>query len=105
MDCIVLSGSPRSARWADVFTGSSSTLDAPNFRVRVFEKEQGTDLRRSGSWLLISSSCPKAWPASRIKQRAKIFAYKDIEFRRFRFESFQGDGLSKTSRARNTVPT
>ncbi|MBB4237352.1 DUF5086 family protein [Rhizobium esperanzae] len=81
MDSIILSVSPKTVRWADVYKGAGSRLADPYFHVRVFEKDKGTPpwaFRERAPHLVVT---PEALAASRTKQHAKIYAYKDVEFR------------------------
>jgi hypothetical protein len=79
-ESIILSVSPRVVRWAEVYKSIGSGED-PYFHARVFEKEKGTKpwvFKQLALHLVVT---PQAVEASRIKQRARVYAYKDVEFR------------------------
>ncbi|MFS8145145.1 DUF5086 family protein [Rhizobium sp. R635] len=78
-ETIILSVSAKTVRWADVYK-TTGRPDDPYFHVRVIEKEKGTEpwvFKELAHHLVVT---PQALDASRIKRKAKTYAYKDVEF-------------------------
>lgn len=78
-ETVVLSVSPSTVRWADVYKVAGRS-DDPYLHVRVLEKKKGT-----APWVFKELAhhlvaTPQALEASRIKRKAKTYAYKDVEF-------------------------
>lgn len=76
---VVLSVTPTVTRWAAVYR--EARADDPYVHARVFEKRKGTSpwvFRELADHLVVT---PEALAASRIRQTAKTWSYKDVEFR------------------------
>ncbi|WP_245314270.1 DUF5086 family protein [Rhizobium sp. R634] len=78
-ETVVLSVSSSTVRWADVYK-ITGRADDPYLHLRVLEKKKGTDpwvFKELAHHLVVT---PQALEASRIKRKAKTYAYKDVEF-------------------------
>ncbi|NEJ73996.1 DUF5086 domain-containing protein [Rhizobium phaseoli] len=77
----ILSLSPRTVRWATVYKVPDLAERDPYYHVEVIEKERHTppwQFKRFATHLVVTS---EALDRSRLKQKAKTYFYKDIEFR------------------------
>lgn len=75
---VVLAVTPSSVLWAAVHR--TPQHDDPYYHVEVFEKKKGSE-----PWLYTRlvphlAVTPEALAASRVDKKAKLYAYKDLEF-------------------------
>ncbi|EJN03084.1 DUF5086 family protein [Phyllobacterium sp. YR531] len=76
---LVLSVTPHKVRWAAIYN-SPQTGD-PFYHVQVFEKDRGTKPWVFKLLALHLVVTPQALAASRSGKQAKVYQYKDVEFR------------------------
>lgn len=78
---VILSVSPRTVRWATVYKHPDPADHDPYYHVEVIEKEQGSppwQFKRLAAHLVVTAD---ALDRSRLRQKAKTYFYKDLEFR------------------------
>ncbi|EJT02414.1 DUF5086 family protein [Rhizobium sp. CCGE 510] len=78
---VILSLSPRTVRWATIYKVPDPADHDPYYHVEVIEKERHTppwQFQRLATHLVVTA---EALDRSRLKQKAKTYFYKDIEFR------------------------
>ncbi|HWT58804.1 MAG TPA: DUF5086 family protein [Rhizobium sp.] len=78
---VILSRSPRTVRWATIYKVPDPADHDPYYHLEVIEKERRTppwQFKRLAAYLVVTA---EALDRSRLRQRAKTYFYKDIEFR------------------------
>jgi len=80
-ESIVLSVSPKTVRWADVYKVRPERADDPYYHVRVIERQKGWKAWQFNELAFHMAVTPKALEVSRIGKKAKIYSYKDVEIR------------------------
>ncbi|MGV4796903.1 DUF5086 family protein [Rhizobium sp. F40D2] len=78
---VILSLSPRTVRWATIYKVPDPADHDPYFHLEVIEKERRTppwQFKRLAAYLVVTA---EALDRSRLRQKAKTYFYKDIEFR------------------------
>ncbi len=78
---VILSVDRGVVRWAAVYKARPERQDDPYFHVRVFEHEKGWQPWRFKQLAFHMAVTPEALQASRIDKKARVYNYKDVEFR------------------------
>lgn len=91
---VILSVSPRTVRWAAVHTRPARSDRDPYYHVEVIEKERRTppwQFKRLAVHLVVTAD---ALERSHLRQNAKTYFYKDIEFR-IAYQGWRGQPLTQ----------
>ena len=80
-ESMVLSVSPKTVRWADIYKVRPERPDDPYYHVRVIERQKNWKVWQFTELAFHMAVTPKALEASRIDKKGKIYSYKDVEIR------------------------